>query len=82
MQDDHCDLVDDKLITDAVERALGIYLLMGMRGDQAQRASVKVDLSQRIKDLVEGGERDRERLQVGGLKHLCEREDRPRVRGH
>ena len=63
------DAVDAIIAPAAIERALAIYQQMHPR-DQSVIVQARKILTQHIYGMVDSGERDEQRLTVGGLAHL------------
>ena len=63
------DVVERTIAPAAIERALAIYLQLQPR-DQSVIVQARKILTQHIFAMVDRGERDEQRLTVGGLIHL------------
>jgi len=63
------DAVEKTIAPAAIERALTIYLQLQPR-DQSVIVQARKILTQHIYGMVDQGERDEQRLTVGGLVHL------------
>ena len=63
------DPVEEVVAPAAIERAFGIYQQLKQR-DQSVLLQVRKILTQHIYGMVDQGERDEQRLTVGGLIHL------------
>ncbi|MDX6458078.1 MAG: hypothetical protein QOE55_1775 [Acidobacteriaceae bacterium] len=63
------DAVEAVIAPAAIERALAIYQQMQPR-DQSVMVQARKILTQHIYGMVDRGERDEQRLAVGGLAHL------------
>jgi hypothetical protein len=63
------DAVEKTIAPTAIERALTIYQQLQPR-DQSVIVQARKILTQKIFALVDSGERDEQRLTVGGLVHL------------
>jgi hypothetical protein len=63
------DAVEAVIASAAIERALAIYQRMQPR-DQSVIVQARKILTQHIYGMVDRGERDEQRLTVGGLAHL------------
>jgi hypothetical protein len=57
-------------ISTAVDRAMTSFTMMGMRGDQQKRQSMREAVRAHIQSEMERGQLDLDRLVVSGLKHL------------
>jgi len=63
------DLVEKSVAPAAIERALAVYQQLNVR-DQSVIVQARKILTQHIYGMVDQGERDEQRLTVGGLAHL------------
>ena len=63
------DLVEKSVAPAAIERALAVYQQLNLR-DQSVIVQARKILTQHIYGMVDQGERDEQRLTVGGLAHL------------
>ena len=63
------DLVEEFVAPAAIERAIGIYQQL-QRRDQSALLQARKILTQHIFGMVDQGERDEQRLTVGGLARL------------
>ena len=63
------DLVETAVAPAAIERALAVYQQLHPR-DQSVIVQARKILTQHIYGMVDQGERDEQRLTVGGLAHL------------
>ena len=67
------------IVGKAVDRTINTYTMMGMRGDEERRQSLREIIKDFIQDLFDRGQQDEDRLVVGALKHLVSLESRPEL---